>query len=244
MRGTNVALRSAPARDAEWNDTLQLGDAIYITGDAETEEGDSKTITADTLGVTRVWFVPVMVVDTGSSGWVAEQYIDPRTLQQLPRPAEDAEDIVGPSYGTRESPVRLADSVVVGGWEVDVRGIRIASYDELLEENPFNDPPLDGLSFVMLDVSLSNRTESEGMAFGALHFGVLGPSKVAHGRLDEETFCGAVPDELDEMDVVFPDGTIRGNLCFQLDQQELGSTLFYVLDGSSSDGERVWFSLD
>src|SRR5215216_357054 len=80
VRGTDVALRSEPAGDADLVATLQLGDAIRITGDAETESGETKPVTVDTLGVTRVWFVPVEVVETGEVGWIAELFIDPHRL--------------------------------------------------------------------------------------------------------------------------------------------------------------------
>jgi hypothetical protein len=82
VRGTDVALRSEPAADGELVTTLQLGDAIRITGDAETESGETKPVTVDTLGVTRVWFVPVEVVETGEVGWIAELFIDRRRLNE------------------------------------------------------------------------------------------------------------------------------------------------------------------
>ena len=156
VRGDNVVLRSAPAPDGGQLDMLQLGDALYITGDAETETGDRKPVTDDTLGVTRVWFVPVVVVETNQGGWIAELYIDPRSLRQVPRPAQ-----LSAASGTRESPIPLGVRATVGGWGVVVRGVRIASYDEMLEENMFNDLPVEGMSFVLIEVSLSNKTETE-----------------------------------------------------------------------------------
>jgi hypothetical protein len=80
VRGTDVELHTYPSTDAGVVTTLQLGDAIRITGDAETEAGETKPVTVDTLGVTRVWFVPVEVVETGDAGWIAELYIDPHRL--------------------------------------------------------------------------------------------------------------------------------------------------------------------
>jgi hypothetical protein len=238
VRGDNVILRSAPDTNADQLDTLQLGDALYITGDAETEAGDRKPITVATLGVTRVWFVPVVVVETGQGGWIAELYINPRSLRQVPRPAR-----LSPAAGTRESPIPLGQRVTVGGWGVVVRGVRIASYDEMLEENMFNDPPIEGKSFVLVEVSVSNKTETEDSVFSALDFGVLGPSNVVDTGHDFDTSCGVVPNELDEFAEVFPGGTIRGNLCYQIDLRELDETLFFAEDWDISNSQRVWFAL-
>jgi hypothetical protein len=239
VRGDNVILRSAPDTDANRLGTLQLGDALYITGDAETEAGDTKPVTPATLGVTRVWFVPVVVVETGLAGWIAELYIDPRSLRQVPRPVR-----MSPASGTRESPIPLGQRATVGGWGVVVRSVRIASYDEMLEENMFNDPPIEGRSFVLLDVSLSNKTETEDSVFGVLDFGVLGPSNVVVTDYDFDTSCGVVPNELDTFAEVFPGGTIRGNLCYQINQRELGETLFFAEAWSISDSQRLWFALE
>jgi hypothetical protein len=238
VRGDNVVLRSAPDTDANQLNTLQLGDALYITGDAETEAGDKKPVTLATLGVTRIWFVPVMVVETGQAGWIAELYIDPRSLRQVPRP-----DRMSFAAGTRESPIPLGQRATVGGWGVVVRSVRIASYDEMLEENMFNDPPIEGRSFVLLYVSLSNKTDTEDSVFGVLDFGVLGPSNVVDTGHDFDTSCGVVPNELDEFAEVFPGGTIRGNLCYQIDQRELGETLFFAEAWDISNSQRLWFAL-
>src|SRR5215216_2964182 len=80
VRGSDVELRTYPSTDAGVVTTLQRGDAIRITGDAETESGETKPVTVDTLGITRVWFVPVEVVETGEVGWIAELFIDPHRL--------------------------------------------------------------------------------------------------------------------------------------------------------------------
>jgi hypothetical protein len=90
VRGTDVALRSEPAANADLVTTLQLGDAIRITGDAETESGETKPVTVDTLGVTRVWFVPVEVVESGDAGWIAEVFIDPHRLNETDPAAQPA----------------------------------------------------------------------------------------------------------------------------------------------------------
>jgi hypothetical protein len=238
VRGDNVILRSAPDTDANRLGTLQLGDALYITGDAETEAGDTKPVTLATLGVTRVWFVPVVVVETGLAGWIAELYVDPRSLRQVPRPA------LMPPAGTRESPIPLGQRATVGGWGVVVRSVRIASYDEMLAENSYNDPPIEGRSFVLVEVSLANQTDTEDTVVGALNFGVLGPSNVVVTDYDSDTSCGVVPNQVDEYAEVFPGGTIRGNLCYQIDQRELGETLFFAEAWDISNSQRLWFALE
>ena len=48
VRGSDVELRTYPSTDAGVVTTLQRGDAIRITGDAETESGETKPVTADT----------------------------------------------------------------------------------------------------------------------------------------------------------------------------------------------------
>lgn len=102
IRGENVWLRSDPADDAEVLGYHQRGESIAITGPAENVNGETKTLTVESLTSSRDWYVPVEISETGEAGWIAELFIDPRgvTVEDV-APAETpvAEPAAGAGNG-------------------------------------------------------------------------------------------------------------------------------------------------
>jgi len=66
IRGENIRLRTEPAAASSDIAVLQRGDAITVTGESTSADGEE--------------FYPVTVVGTGATGWVIALAVDPRSI--------------------------------------------------------------------------------------------------------------------------------------------------------------------
>lgn len=140
--------------------------------------------------------------------------------------------------GTFEDPVQPGDWVRVGTVDVVVLAVDTDATDDVLEENQFNDPPVEGNRFVMWRVAVSNAGDEATASLGEVSFSVVGPSAVAY---DSFASCGVVPDGLDLFRDVFPGGSLEGNLCWEVSEDD-ADALVLLVDEFSFAGDRVVFA--
>lgn len=140
--------------------------------------------------------------------------------------------------GTFEDPVQPGDWVRVGSVDVVVLAVDTDATDKVLAENQFNEPPVEGNRFVMWRVALANAGDEVTVALGEVSFSVVGPSAVAY---DAFATCGVVPDGLDEFRDVFPGGSLEGNLCWEVSEDD-ADALVLLVDEFSFAGDRVVFA--
>ncbi|MFT4040298.1 MAG: hypothetical protein QM692_19115 [Thermomicrobiales bacterium] len=88
VRGDNVVLLEAPDEASDPVTLLLRGTPIQLTDPAVNAAGEEKPISGENLGVTRRWFVPVEVIQSGETGWLPEVFVDPRALTVETAPAE------------------------------------------------------------------------------------------------------------------------------------------------------------
>ncbi len=140
--------------------------------------------------------------------------------------------------GTFEDPVDPGVWARVGGVDVVVLAVDTDVADEVLDENQFNDPPAEGNRFVMWRVAVANAGEEVTASLGEVSFSVVGPSAVAY---DAFAGCGVLPDGLDMFRDVFPGGSLEGNVCWEVSEDDAES-LVLLADEFSFTGERVVFA--
>ena len=110
--------------------------------------------------------------------------------------------------------------------------------DEVLEKNQFNEPPVEGNRFVMWRIAVANAGEEVTASLGEVSFSVVGPSAVAY---DAFANCGVVPDGLDVFRDVFAGGSLEGNLCWEVSNDD-ADALVLLVDEFSFAGDRVIFA--
>lgn len=143
--------------------------------------------------------------------------------------------------GTRTNPIPVGKAVSVGDWTLTVERVQPDGTELVLMENQFNDPPLDGRQFFLIDVSATLQGEEASSVIADLSFKAVGQSNVAYSTYDPS--CGVVPNELG-FDEVFPGGTLEGTVCFQVEEQDVGSLVMYVEPSFSfTDDDRAWLDV-
>ena len=114
--------------------------------------------------------------------------------------------------------------------------------DLVMEENSFNDPPVDGNQFFVATLEAEYVGTESGNFWVDLSWKALGPSAVAYESF--EATCGVFPDSITDAGETFPGGTITGNVCWSVAGDD-ASDLVMLLDDTFSfdDSTRLVYRL-
>jgi len=153
--------------------------------------------------------------------------------------ATDTTAVTTNTSGSRTSPVPKGQTAAIGdGWSVRVISISQDPYAALKAENSFNDPPAAGMQYVMVRVA-ATRTGNEPDNASLINWRSLGPSNVTYEQHSDD--CGVVPDSIPSKDV-YKDGTIEGNVCWQVRAEDAAGLLMLARPGFAST-EGTFFRL-
>ena len=145
---------------------------------------------------------------------------------------------VASAAGTMDAPVPAGISASVGSVEVVVLANEPDATELVLAENEFNTAPASGNRFVMWHIAVANVGEQTTPLLAEISFAVAGPSTVVYNT---SANCGVIPDQLDEFRDVFPGGTVEGNLCWEVADDDAQS-LVLLVDEFAFSSERVVFA--
>ncbi len=154
-------------------------------------------------------------------------------------PAPVLPDTTG-APGSRGNPLAIGDTVGIGDWEITITGFNPDATASVLAENQFNDPPADGHKFVTVGVSAEYVGQDSDSLFAGVDFGAVGDLAVS---LTSEEYCGVIPNGLDTFSEAFPGGVVAGDLCWEVDERDIGSLLVYMSESFSFDSVKVFVEL-
>jgi hypothetical protein len=142
--------------------------------------------------------------------------------------------------GTRGNPYPIGETIAVGEWDVTVTDVAEDATADVLAENSFNEEPADGHQFFMVGIEATYNGEASDFLFASTSFSTVGPRAVAY--TGEDT-CGVVPGEIEVFSEVFPGGTVAGNLCWSVRNDDVGGLVLYVQEAVTLDGGPIFFGL-
>ena len=129
----------------------------------------------------------------------------------------------------------------LGNWLIEVREVDLDATEAVLEENAFQDPPASGNRFVLIRLGATYASPDEGQLAFDVEFQAIAESGAAYDVFDN---CGMIPDRLDLGKRVSGGGTLVGNLCYEVAEEDVGSLVLYVGPGSQfAEQGAIWFSL-
>lgn len=109
--------------------------------------------------------------------------------------------------GSRENPLPIGAKVANDDWDIVLGAPREAG-SEVSAENQFNDSPKPGMEFWIVPVTATYTGDDTGTAWIDLTIKFVGS--------DNKTYsdrCGVIPDDLSDVDEVYPGGIAEGNTC-------------------------------
>lgn len=145
-----------------------------------------------------------------------------------------------PGFGqglSRSAPVPLGQELLVPeGWSISVAGLNTDAYSAILAANQFNSAPQSGDKFVMIKIKAVNRQAGALAGINIFDFQAVGST----GLIRDSCFGAVLPQGLPISAQVFQDGSVEGNLCFEMQQSEADIVL--VTNISSASSSRRYFA--
>ncbi|MBM4546841.1 hypothetical protein GS457_19305 [Rhodococcus hoagii] len=111
------------------------------------------------------------------------------------------------AMGSRENPLPIGAMVVNNDWNI-VLGTPREAGSEVSAENQFNDAPKPGMEFWIVPVTATYTGDDTGTAWVDLTIKFVGSDNKAYSDR-----CGVIPDNLNDVDEVYPGGVAEGNTC-------------------------------
>ncbi|RZL20712.1 MAG: hypothetical protein EOP31_31150 [Rhodococcus sp. (in: high G+C Gram-positive bacteria)] len=109
--------------------------------------------------------------------------------------------------GSRDNPLPIGAKVANDDWDI-VLGTPREAGSEVSAENQFNDSPKPGMEFWIVPVTATYTGDDTGTAWIDLRIKFVGSDNKAYGDR-----CGVIPDDLSDVDEVYPGGIAEGNTC-------------------------------
>lgn len=163
-----------------------------------------------------------------------------------PSPAATIRPTIDPTGdgSSPSTPLPLGQTGRVGDYLITVIRVNDDAEAEILATNQFNDPARPGYRMVMATLELTYDGQETGDPFWDLVYKVLGSRGLAYADTDEESQCGSEPQGLIDAPEMFPGGTVTGNVCWQMPEDEVDSLVMFLEPlFSFEDDDRVFFAL-
>jgi hypothetical protein len=160
-----------------------------------------------------------------------------RQVTPTPIPASEVDEA-----GTREVPYLPHTAVPLSDdWTIVVVDITPDAEQMIMAENQFNDPPEPGTQFFVARISATYKGSTSDQFDASYRLRVVGPTSVSYSTF--ENSCGVIPDEITSAEV-FAGGTIEGNVCWAVKDEDAEELVMYDNPFTFDDVERVFLSLD
>jgi len=157
-----------------------------------------------------------------------------------PTAADDDDDPAGPGASRAEA-VALGESVTTGDMRATALAVNFDAADELIAEDDFIDPPSAGNRYVLIDLRVEHTGEDEEtLSVSGGDFELTGSRNLVYDNFDHG--CGFYSGEIDgEM---FPGGSLEGQVCFEVPQDESGLILIVAPFFSFDDEDKRYVALE
>src|SRR5512141_467318 len=115
--------------------------------------------------------------------------------------------------------VPLGTAALAGTWEVTVTGkVNFDAWKVVKAENMFNDPAPKGMKMVLIPLAVTNRGDAPATMLGEMGYVVGDANGIEISDFDPS--CGVIPKELDAFTTIRVGGTLKGNMCFVVDDAD------------------------
>ena len=163
--------------------------------------------------------------------------VDNGTTTLKPTPLSSFSEDPNSELGSRNNPISLGDAVVVNNWEVQVTSVNKDAAKIVLKSDPYATPPASAESFLLFMVKAKYVGEESGEPISDLRFKIVGSMGNTFAKS-----CGYSVDSFDSNGETFPGATVKGNLCFTVDTNQIeGATI--SIQGDYSPEDRKFISL-
>ncbi|ROR72051.1 hypothetical protein [Bogoriella caseilytica] len=153
--------------------------------------------------------------DTATADEAAEEAAD----ETADGPDGEAEVEPAGERGSRANPLALGESIEGSDWVVIINEVQFGADEQVAAENQFNEPPPEGHSFVLIDVSATyTGTDSEMPMLGTDIAWVTSSGET----LGSSDAFAVAPDAFDTTRELYEGGSETGNLVIAVPEDDEG----------------------
>jgi len=157
-----------------------------------------------------------------------------------PDPITSAEIDPSAPVGSFQNPVPVGTAQDVGGgWEITVIEVRPDDTLAVLDENSFNDPPIEGRQFFVADVMVRNTGSEPAVFDGNFRLRATGLEGDYRAFAPDDR-CGVVANEWEEPTIA-PGESATAAICWSIPTTEVEAIRLYDVDAITET--RVYFAL-
>lgn len=139
--------------------------------------------------------------------------------------AEASDGDAGSPEGTRADPFPLGTPIIEGDWTVTVNSVALAATEQILAENPFNDPPEDGQEYILVNATITYDGDDPDGSFATAMFEYVSTEGNTINTFDNLVVA---PDSLDAMTTLYAGGSVTGNIAFAVPSATAGDGVIAV----------------
>ena len=160
------------------------------------------------------------------------------TFVKRPTPSPSPPTPAPPALGsTRSNPLPLGAPVSIaisGGaerWRLRIISTQPEATAAVLAANQFNDPPAPGSQFFIATVGVDYVSGAQAWNPGiriANDLKAVGPSNRVYSTFGSSSYCGVIPDNIDDKGDLLPGGSIVGNVCWSVPSSEAASLVAFI----------------
>lgn len=140
--------------------------------------------------------------------------------------------------GTRSTPWPIGTTIRQGDWELTVNSVLLDGTDAVLAENQYNESPVDGHQYILVNVGVTYVGADTHGAPPAVRIDYVTPSGET---VDLDTFAIA-PNALDTVNMLYNGGATQGNVVISAPSEEIEDGVISV--ASSTSSEVAFFSVN
>ena len=115
--------------------------------------------------------------------------------------------------GTFQNPHRVLDLVTIPGWQIRVFPADFDAWPEIEPQNPYNDPPLAGNSYVMVQVSFTRTGSTPGTPKDSMSLEFVNSANRSYAG---SSGCGVLPQSYQQIENLPPGQTATANMCSEI----------------------------
>lgn len=116
---------------------------------------------------------------------------------------------------TRENPLPLGTTISSNEWDVTVNSVDLNATDAIMAENPFNDAPEEGQTYVMANITAKYKGDDPQGATPFTNIAFVTPQGNEINAYDS---MAVAPDAFDNLTTLYKDASATGNISFLVDE--------------------------
>ena len=216
---------------------LRIASAGFTGGVGDGAYDPSASVTRAQMGTFLARFLAALV----EQGVTDYPPTDPVPLpgQPEPDPAPDPDPDPDPDPAPAEvAPIGTGLSTV-DGFTVSVRATIPDATDLVLEASTLNEPPAEGNRYFIATVRVTVDEDELGNFNATNRFQAIADSGTIYDQLNIGDGCGfSIPDEFDITRTAFQGGSIQGNICMEVADEDVDSLELFDIRGDAEQGPR------